>query len=425
MRRVRREFRHRWDLRWLAPLGFENAYEIAIPLAFAEEHRLQTITDLARVAPSLKAGLGFEFIGRPDGLPGLASVYSLDFAEVLPMQQALKFQAIVEGQVDVIDVYTTDGRLIQHELRILEDDKGFFPPYEASFLVRGEVVSSRPEVPAALGILAGLFDAERMRGLNFRLQEGAESEEVVARDALREAGLIPYPPGSRDATGTQPAPTPANLTQPNRAPWIQGLLQRTLRHLGLCLVALALGCLVALPLALLLIRRDRWAEGIIRAIGMTQTIPSIALLAFFVPLLGIGIVPALTALWLYSLFPILRNAYTGLRDAGPEAVEAATAMGMTPWQTLTQIRLPLAAPVIMAGLRTAAVLSVGTATLAAFIGAGGLGEPIVTGLQLADTRMILSGAIPAAFLAIAVDALLAGLERLATPRFGTRSATAG
>ena len=148
---------------------------------------------------------------------------------------------------------------------------------------------------------------------------------------------------------------------------------------------------------------------------MLQTIPSIALLAFMVPLLGVGVAPALLALWLYALYPIARGTYSGVRDADPSAVEAAEALGMTPAQRLLQVRLPLAAPVIMAGVRTAAVITVGAATLAAFIGAGGLGEPIVTGLALADTRMVLSGALPAAALALLVDGVLALVERRIAP----------
>jgi osmoprotectant transport system permease protein len=134
------------------------------------------------------------------------------------------------------------------------------------------------------------------------------------------------------------------------------------------------------------------------------------------PVLGIGVVPAVTALFLYSLFPMVRNTYTGVRDADPSAVASARALGMTELQLLGYVRLPLAAPVIMAGVRTAAVINVGTATLAAFIGAGGLGDPIVSGLALTDTRMILSGAIPAALLALAVDALLGLAERRVTPK---------
>ncbi len=156
----------------------------------------------------------------------------------------------------------------------------------------------------------------------------------------------------------------------------------------------------------------RAAEGVIRSAGVIQTLPGIALLAFMLPVLGIGVAPALTALFLYSIYPILRNTYTGVRDADRSAVGAATALGMTPGQVLRYVRFPLAAPVIMAGIRTAAVINVGTATLAAFIGAGGLGDPIVAGLALSDTRMILSGAIPAAALALVIDGALALSERV-------------
>jgi osmoprotectant transport system permease protein len=134
-----------------------------------------------------------------------------------------------------------------------------------------------------------------------------------------------------------------------------------------------------------------------------------------IPILGIGTVPAVAALFLYSLFPILRNTYTGVREVGADAVDSATALGMTPRQVLRHVRLPLAMPVILAGIRTAAVINVGTATLAAFIGAGGLGDPIVSGLALSDTRMVLSGAIPAAALALVVDGLLATVGRALAP----------
>jgi osmoprotectant transport system permease protein len=187
------------------------------------------------------------------------------------------------------------------------------------------------------------------------------------------------------------------------------------RHLLLVVLSLGLAILVAVPLGLLL-ERVRRAEGVIRGVGLLQTIPSLALLAFMIPLLGIGVVPAVAALFLYSLYPIVRNTYTGVREADAGAVAAGLALGMTQGQVLRLIRLPLAAPIIMAGIRTAAVLNVGTATLAALIGAGGLGDPIVAGLALADTRMILSGAIPAAGLALVVDALLGAVQRALSPR---------
>ncbi len=414
LNRVRRRFLEQWDLWWLAPLGFENAFEVAVPRELARRERIETISDLARLAPRLRGGFGHEFVGREDGLLGLQKAYGLRFASVQPMQHALKYQAAGSRAIDALDVYTTDGRLVLYNLQVLRDDRGFFPPYDAAALVRGATMRDHPEVGAVLGLLSGALDEETMRRLNFRLQEGKEGEAAVARDALHSLGLL---------QGGEQAAEPARR-RPDLLGYLWGerstVASRTLEHLGLCAAALALGVLVAVPLGLWLERRRRLAEPAIRALGLTQTVPSLALLAFMVPFLGIGTVPAVVALWIYSLFPIVRNTYTGVREADPRAVEAATALGMTPGQVLRRIRLPLAAPVLMAGIRTAAVITVGTATLAAFIGAGGLGEPIVTGLQLADTGMILSGAIPAAVLALLVDVVLGWIEKaLQPPGLGT------
>ncbi|MBD3336745.1 MAG: ABC transporter permease subunit, partial [Candidatus Eisenbacteria bacterium] len=406
---VRREFRARWDLLWLAPLGFENAYEVAVPSDLAERHDLQTISDLAKISRDLTAGFGYEFVERPDGLPGLRGVYDLEFAAVKQMQQALKYQAAGARRIDCLDVYTTDGRLLVHDLVVLRDDKRFFPPYEAAALVRADLLDRHPEVAEWLGLLTNAFDAERMRSLNLRLQEHKEEERVVAADALDSLGLR--------RTAAPPAKTAVGEGLfPYMWDHRRELLHRLVEHLGMSAMALALGVLLAVPLGLALERRRDVAESTIRVVGTSQTVPSIALLAFMIPLLGVGAMPAVVALWIYSLFPILRNTYTGVRDASPEAVEAAGALGMTKAQILFRVRLPLAAPVLMAGVRTAAVITVGTATLAAFIGAGGLGVPIVAGLQLADTTIILSGALPAAVLALAVDGLLALVEAILRPK---------
>lgn len=410
LNRVRSEFLRRWDLWWLAPLGFENSWEIAVPRELAEREGLATISDLARVSKGLHAGFGHEFVGREDGLVGLERVYGLHFASVDHLQQAIQYQAARKRTIDALDAYTTDGRLVLYNLKVLEDDRNFFPPYEAAALVRGETLAKHPEAGAVLGLLAGSLTEDAMRSLNLRLQEGHEKETVVARDALRSMGL------SDDKEGEVAKPAaakPGFLGYLWEERW--DLLRRTLEHLGLAGAALLLGALVSVPLGLWLERRRSWAEGVIRVLGLFQTVPSLALLAFMIPVLGVGVVPAIVALWIYSLFPMVRNTYTGVRDADPRAVEAATALGMTPGQILREIRLPLAAPVVMAGVRTAAVLTVGTATLAAFIGAGGLGEPIVTGLQLADSAMILSGAVPAALLALLVDGALGRVEKALRP----------
>lgn len=408
---VARASARRWGVRWLPPLGFENTYAIAVRRETAERLRLRSISDLAREAPGLRAGFTADFIGRPDGLPGLAGAYGLRPLDVSPLAPAVKYQALASGAVDVIDGYSTDGLLARYDLVALEDDRHFFPPYEAAAVVSARLARERPDAVSALALLSDRLDVRLMRALNRRVEVDGMAVDRVASAALGELGLV----GAADAAN--------HAVTDGREDGVMAYLwaRRTtiaalaLRHLALVGIALGAAILVAVPLALVLERARRMAEPAIGALGVLQTVPSIAMLAFMIPLLGIGMVPALVALWLYALYPIARSTYTGVRDADPAAVEAAEALGMAPAQRLLLVRLPLAAPVIMAGVRTAAVITVGAATLAAFIGAGGLGEPIVAGLALADTRMILSGALPAAVLALLVDGLLALVERALAP----------
>ena len=411
-------FAERWGLRWLPPLGFENTYAIAVRPETADSLGLTTLSDLAREAGALTAGLSPDFIGRADGLPGLESVYGLVPGEVRALLQAVKYQALAQGEVDVIDGYSTDGQIGRYGLVVLEDDRGFFPPYDAAALVSREVALERPGVVAALTELSGRLDVATMRELNRSVEVDGEEVGAVATRTLVALGLV------EDAYGgdvqARPGAESGRTAGPSLLAYLWARRHETAaqgrRHLLLVTLSLVLGFIVAVPLGLALERARAAAEPVIRAVGVLQTIPSIALLAFMLPILGIGVVPAVTALFLYSLFPMVRNTYTGVRDADPSAVASARALGMTELQLLGYVRLPLAAPVIMAGVRTAAVINVGTATLAAFIGAGGLGDPIVSGLALTDTRMILSGAIPAAILALAVDALLGLAERRVTPK---------
>jgi osmoprotectant transport system permease protein len=409
LNKVRREFLSRWNLWWLSPLGFENSYALAVPRKLAQQLNLRTISDLANISSSMKAGFGYEFVNRADGLPGLQHRYGLKFQDVVTMQQSLKYQATKSGDLDVLDVYTTDGRLAVYDFVVLEDDRNFFPSYEAAALIRGDTLNRIPKLGPILTLLTNALDAEMMRKLNLRIQEGGETIEYVAQDALHILGLL----GSQaiDSSDSAQLGLGRYLWQ-NRS----ALILRTGEHIGLAGVALSLGILLAVPLGLLLERKRILAEPAIRFVGLFQTIPSIALLAFMIPFFGVGPLPAIVALWIYSIFPMVRNTYTGLRDAAPSAVEAARALGMSDWQILSWVRLPLAAPVIMAGVRTSAVITVGTATLAAFIGAGGLGVPIVAGLQMANSTIILSGALPAAGLALIVDGGLGLVERWIHPK---------
>ncbi len=409
--RVSSEFRTRYGVRWLAPLGFQNSYAIAVRRGTADSLQLRTMSDLARASGRLRAGLTADFVGRADGLPGLQRAYGMQLKDVRVLGPAVKYQALAAGQVDVIDGYSTDGLIARYDLVVLDDDKRFFPPYEASALVGPRLSAENPDALIALGELSGRINESFMRALNKRVEVDGAAASDVARDALKTLGLTS---GAVTSNVRAPAQDRGSFAQYFGAQ--RGVLARlAARHVELVAISLLIAIAIALPLGLMLERAARGAEGFIRSVGVLQTLPGIALLAFMIPLFGIGVVPAIVALVLYSLYPIVRNTYTGVRDADPAAVAAAHALGMTHAQILRQVRLPLAAPVIMAGIRTAAVIDVGTATLAAFIGAGGLGEPIVAGLALSDTRMILSGAIPAALLAVAVDVGLAIVERWATP----------
>jgi osmoprotectant transport system permease protein len=422
---VARRFDELYGVRWLAPLGFQNGYAIAVRRDLARQRNLRTVSDLARAGPELVAGFTSDFIGRPDGLAGLSTAYGMRFRSVRPLAPAVKYVALAESAVDVIDGYSTDGLLARYDLVTLVDDRAFFPPYEAAALASPRLVRERPDAIAVLSLLSGRLDESAMRSFNQRIEVDGEAIPSVAASVLQSLGLTRGAASEeRGAKSDQGKAGFARFFWERRGE----TLSLTWQHLQLVLIALLAAVVVAVPLGLLLERARAGAEWVVGGLGVLQTIPSIALLAFMIPLLGVGVRPALVALWLYALYPIARNTYTGVRSADPEAVEACEAMGATAMQRLLWVRLPLAAPIIVAGVRTAAVITVGAATLAAFIGAGGLGEPIVTGLALADSRLILSGALPAALLALTVDALLAMVERFVRPahlRLRERGAAAG
>ena len=291
--------------------------------------------------------------GRTDSSPGSVSA----------LAPAVKYRALVEGAVDIIDAYSTDGLLDRYPLTVLEDDRGFFPPYDAAALVRGDLARRQPAAVAALTELSGRLDVHRMRRLNARVEVNGEDVAVVARDALAELGLTAAAATSSSADGAATGGSLAAYLWQRRS----AIGAMSLRHLWLAGISLVLAVVAGVALGLAL-ERSRWAEPVTRAVGVLQTIPGIALLAFMLPVLGIGAVPAVVALFLYSLYPIVRATVTGLGEADRGAVEAAHALGMTAGQIRRYVRVPLAVPVIMAGVRTAAVINVGTATLAAFVG---------------------------------------------------------
>ena len=373
-------------------LGFNNSYAIAISREAAEGMNIKHISDLAQ-HPDLVFGFSLEFLKRGDGWPELKSAYQLP-QHASGIEHALAYRAIESGKLDVTDAYTTDGELSSYDLRLLEDDRSFFPGYEAVLLTRDDLPGAVADV---LRGLEGSIDEPTMRALNRRLaNENLEPQEVAAQ-FLKASGLVDGPV-LRAPIGTT-----------------QRIAGYTLVHLKLTLSALLLACLVAIPLALALARYTAISRSLLYVTGLIQTVPALALLALLIPVVGLGEAPAIIALFLYSLLPIVRNTLTGIFNVDPLLKEVAAGMGLTPTQQLWKVELPLAIPTILAGVKTAAIISIGTATLAAFVGAGGLGEPIITGLTLNDHRLILEGAIPAALLAIAVELLFEAIERASIP----------
>lgn len=408
---VRRESAERWDLQWLSVFGFNNSYALAVRTPVAREHGLERISQLPAVADQLSAGVSHEFLAREDGFPGLEEHYGLVMHDLKGMDHGLAYEALRSGDVDLVDTWTTDGKLAGFDVVVLEDDLAFFPPYDAAPLVRRDTLAEHPGLGPLLEELAWTLPDDRMMALNAAIEVDKRSFEEVAASFLEEEGLVE---GGRETTsldGDRNADTFLGFFA-SRWEVTLGLVGE---HLALTLAAVVFAVLVSVPLGVGIAKRAA-LRPLLTVAGILQTVPSLALLAMMIPLLGLGVPAAVTALFLYALLPILRNTSTAISEVDQDLVEAARGMGMTEAQLLTKVELPLSVATIMAGIRTSTVISIGVATLAAFIGAGGLGDPIVTGLQLNDTRLILAGALPAAALAVIVDGLLGALQRVLVPR---------
>ncbi len=368
-------------------LGFNNTYALVVPRALSRKLNLRTISDLQR-HPGLRYGFTHEFLDRRDGWRPLAQHYGLSPADVRGIDHGLGYAALQRGDIDLKDAYSTDAKIGQNDLVALVDDRNFFPQYKAVFLYRLEAEQSlRP----LFNRLDGALDEKAMIRLN------AAAEET--RDYARAAALF-----------FEEAPT----LRPTRSPFWRW----TIRHLELVAFSLLLSIAVGIPLGIAASRGGALGHVILSATGVVQTIPSLALLALLVPVpfFGISIRTAIAALFLYGLLPIVRNTATGLQDIPRSIRDSAVVLGLSPLARLRQIYLPMASRSILAGIKTSAVINVGTATLAALIGAGGYGEPIISGLNLNDHGTILQGAVPAAVLALLVQWGFNLLDRVLIPR---------
>jgi osmoprotectant transport system permease protein len=358
-------------------LGFNDTYALAVKEEFAEQHNLRTIGDLIPIEADVKAAFSYEFMDRKDGYPGLVQSYHLTFnpQKINRMEHTLSFQAIDQNAVNLIDVYSTDAKIKKLHLRVLKDDHNFFPVYQAVWVARQAFVDKHPQEWQALKGLEGKINEESMLDMNAQADIQKVAFAKIAAQFLGSA-------------------------TPESKGWLHEVARRTKEHLWLVGVSLLFSVLVGIPLGILAVRFHATGQAILLSSAVIQTVPSLALLCFLIPVFGVGTKPALAALCLYSLLPVVLNTFTGIRSINPIHLENARAFGLNGRQVLLRVVLPLASPTLLAGIKTATIVSIGTATLAALVGAGGYGAPIVSGLALNDVPTILTGAIPAALMAL-------------------------
>ncbi len=374
------------------PLGFANTYALAMPAALAESKHINTIAELA-AHPSLRVGLSQEFMQRRDGWASIKRAYALPFSPA-GLDHGLAFEAMGNGQLDVTDIYTTDARIARYAMRVLVDDRKVFPRYDALLLYRADLPRRFPATWAAFRTLENRITQARMIELNAAVELHGGSFAAVAASFIGHA--------------ITPMPVPDMMARL----FAGDLARLTWQHLQLVLIALGLSCAAGIPLGVWAARSRAAHALIMPAVSILQTIPALALLAILIAMLDrIGSVPAIVALFLYGLLPIVRNTATGVATVSAHQARAAAALGLGRGAILRLIELPLAARTILAGIRTAAVINVGTATIAAFIGAGGYGERIVAGLAVNDNAMLLAGALPATAMALVIEGLFGWIER--------------
>lgn len=385
------------------PLGFNNTYVLGMKTSRAEELGIRTISDLAR-HPDLAFGFSNEFMAREDGWPSLQRTYDLPQRSVVGLDHDLAYRQLRLGAIDVIDAYATDAKIEIYDLTLLEDDRDYFPRYDSVLLYRADLASRDPDAVSSILRLEGLISAAEMTKANARVEFDKVTEARTAGEFLKlRLGME---------------------VQVEEQVAAQRIRDRTFEHLDLVRKSLIPAIVIAIPLGILAAKRRRLGQLVLATVGVVQTIPSLALLVLLMPLMayfglasvGLGSATAVTALFLYSLLPIVRNTHAGLHDISAEHLDAANALGLSPTFRLLQIELPLASRSILAGIKTAAVINVGFATLGALIGAGGFGQPILAGIRLNDTSLILEGAIPAALLALIVQGGFDLSERFFVPK---------
>ncbi|MFW6163583.1 MAG: glycine betaine ABC transporter substrate-binding protein [Planctomycetota bacterium] len=384
-------------IRMSRPLGFNNTYAIGMLRERAQALGIEAISDLARPNHAdLSFGFSNEFMDREDGWPSLRRRYGLPQKDVRGLEHHLAYRGLASGTIDATDLYSTDAEIAYYDIQVLTDDLGHFPAYEAVLLYRADLAERAPRAVAMMRRLEGAIPEKRMIAMNGRAKLVREPETRVAADFVED--LLEVEVEVREVSA------------------LDRFVVRTGEHLTIVGISLAAAVAVAVPLGIVAAKLPTLGQGILGAVGIIQTIPALALLVFMIPLVGIGGLPAMVAVFLYSLLPTVRNTHAGLQGIPLSARESAAALGLPAGARLLLVELPMASPSILAGIKTSAVIIVGMATLGALIGAGGYGQPILTGIRLDDMGLILQGAVPAAGLALLVQGLFELIERLLVPR---------
>ena len=389
------------DVLMSRPLGFNNTYALGMKEEIADRLGIRKITDLVE-HPELYLGFSNEFMERGDGWPSLRQRYRLPHREVKGLEHSLAYTGLEAGSIQVTDLYSTDADIRYHQLRVLEDDLGHFPAYHAVLLYRADLLQRAPEVVRALLRLEGLISDATMTGLNARAKPPVDSDIDRVQEAQIAADFLA---GALEL-----------YAEVEEISVVDRLWARTVEHITLVGISLAAAILIAVPLGVVAARSPRLGQVVLSGVGVIQTIPALALLVLMIPLFGLGGPPAIAALFLYSLLPIVRNTFTGLGDIPLHIRESAEALGLKPGARLRLVDMPMASRSILAGIKTSAVINVGFAALGGIVGAGGYGQTIMTGIRLNDLGLIMEGAVPAALMALAVQGLFDLSERVLVPK---------
>ena len=385
------------------PLGFNNGYAIGMKRSRATELGLTKVSELSRY-PDLKFGFTNEFVSRADCWPGLRTRYGLPQSDVRGMEHDLAYRQLVSGDIDAIDVYTTDAKIAALDIVLLEDDLGYFPEYQAVLLYRADLPQRFPNAFEQMSRLVGSLNEQTIMQLNYQSDYERRAEPTIAAEFLNQTFQIE--------------------TVVQEQSWQARVWKYTLEHVDLVRKSLIPAIVVGILLGVVAFKRRKLGEVILSVTGIVQTIPALALLVLLLPPVAMiklgdantGVVTAYFALFLYSLLPIVRNTFSGLSDIEPVYLESARALGLPAASIMKKIQLPLAMRSIVSGIKIAAILNIGFATLGALIGAGGYGDPVLTGIRRFDTAEILMGAVPAALMALACQGFFEFIERLVVPK---------